>query len=317
MAVRKWAPRGIWRALQSQRARLRFFFPIRRSGSSVAINTPKDGQRVTITSKREYRESLARFAGEHFARFHITVELPPGRTRRELEHHIREFYIRMNRVFLGRSWYMPENAPNRMQGVGVIRGGRWRLAFALMLVRSRLRPRIASPNSVPRLRSHVWTEPPRHVLSLSWHSRDRPVRQERTASLLTWYVKRETSGRPPRTPQRSRLPLPVMDCDRGAPDRIRTCDLCLRRAALYPAELRVQRSALCPIPDWHGVRQWPALTGSFWRCRHESCRVRSLPGPAGRQVRAGSGLPGGWRVAEGRGLRRLPVGPSWLERGRS
>ena len=25
----------------------------------------------------------------------------------------------------------------------------------------------------------------------------------------------------------------------GAPDRIRTCDLCLRRAALYPAELRV------------------------------------------------------------------------------
>ena len=26
----------------------------------------------------------------------------------------------------------------------------------------------------------------------------------------------------------------------GAPDRIRTCDLCLRRAALYPAELRVQ-----------------------------------------------------------------------------
>ncbi len=25
----------------------------------------------------------------------------------------------------------------------------------------------------------------------------------------------------------------------GAPDRIRTCGLCLRRAALYPAELRV------------------------------------------------------------------------------
>src|SRR5689334_12824665 len=31
----------------------------------------------------------------------------------------------------------------------------------------------------------------------------------------------------------------------GAPDRIRTYDLCLRRAALYPAELR--------------VRVWPAL----------------------------------------------------------
>ncbi len=27
----------------------------------------------------------------------------------------------------------------------------------------------------------------------------------------------------------------------GAPDRIRTCDLCLRRAALYPAELRALR----------------------------------------------------------------------------
>jgi hypothetical protein len=26
----------------------------------------------------------------------------------------------------------------------------------------------------------------------------------------------------------------------GAPDRIRICDLCLRRATLYPAELRVQ-----------------------------------------------------------------------------
>src|SRR4029453_14125813 len=27
----------------------------------------------------------------------------------------------------------------------------------------------------------------------------------------------------------------------GAPDRIRTCDLCLRRATLYPTELRVPR----------------------------------------------------------------------------
>src|SRR5271163_4286565 len=27
----------------------------------------------------------------------------------------------------------------------------------------------------------------------------------------------------------------------GAPDRIRTCGLCLRRATLYPAELRVPR----------------------------------------------------------------------------
>ena len=32
----------------------------------------------------------------------------------------------------------------------------------------------------------------------------------------------------------------------GAPDRIRTCDLCLRRAALYPTELRVP---LGPVAD--------------------------------------------------------------------
>src|SRR5258705_13226794 len=40
--------------------------------------------------------------------------------------------------------------------------------------------------------------------------------------------------------------MPCAKCERlspkcGAPDRIRTCDLCLRRAALYPAELRVPR----------------------------------------------------------------------------
>ena len=29
----------------------------------------------------------------------------------------------------------------------------------------------------------------------------------------------------------------------GAPDTIRTCDLCLRRATLYPAELRVLAKA--------------------------------------------------------------------------
>src|SRR5256885_8150120 len=38
----------------------------------------------------------------------------------------------------------------------------------------------------------------------------------------------------------------------GAPDRIRTCDLCLRRAALYPAELRVPFAC---IARWHGAPQ--------------------------------------------------------------
>ncbi len=37
--------------------------------------------------------------------------------------------------------------------------------------------------------------------------------------------------------------MPKLDSwDIGGPDRIRTCDLCLRRAALYPAELRVPQS---------------------------------------------------------------------------
>lgn len=34
----------------------------------------------------------------------------------------------------------------------------------------------------------------------------------------------------------------------GAPDRIRTCGLCLRRAALYPAELRVLKARLITHP---------------------------------------------------------------------
>ena len=54
----------------------------------------------------------------------------------------------------------------------------------------------------------------------------------------------------------------------GAPDRIRTCDLCLRRAALYPAELRVpgsragsgERIGMTEIsltdPGPHGKKRW-------------------------------------------------------------
>ena len=35
----------------------------------------------------------------------------------------------------------------------------------------------------------------------------------------------------------------------GAPDTIRTCDLCLRRATLYPAELRAR--------EGHHLADWP------------------------------------------------------------
>ena len=59
----------------------------------------------------------------------------------------------------------------------------------------------------------------------------------------------------------------------GAPDRIRTCDLCLRRAALYPAELRVpgsragsgERIGMTEIsltdPGAHGKERWRAGVG--------------------------------------------------------
>ena len=49
----------------------------------------------------------------------------------------------------------------------------------------------------------------------------------------------------------------------GAPDRIRTCDLCLRRAALYPAELRVREGG------WYRKGWWvstaPALGAAHGR----------------------------------------------------
>ena len=57
----------------------------------------------------------------------------------------------------------------------------------------------------------------------------------------------------------------------GAPDTIRTCDLCLRRATLYPAELRVRWGSFSPLA---GDRQ--RAGGSFFGKGHafESCRVR-------------------------------------------
>ena len=42
----------------------------------------------------------------------------------------------------------------------------------------------------------------------------------------------------------------------GAPDTIRTCDLCLRRATLYPAELRVRVERNAPLAERPGYRKW-------------------------------------------------------------
>ena len=47
---------------------------------------------------------------------------------------------------------------------------------------------------------------------------------------------------PLRSRKRRVLAFPVLYRS-GAPDRIRTCDLCLRRATLYPAELRARAAA--------------------------------------------------------------------------
>ena len=51
----------------------------------------------------------------------------------------------------------------------------------------------------------------------------------------------------------------------STPDRIRTCDLCLRRAALYPAELRAQRQ-MCGISRVLSPAE--AVGGSFIWDRH-------------------------------------------------
>jgi hypothetical protein len=48
----------------------------------------------------------------------------------------------------------------------------------------------------------------------------------------------------------------IVICSFGAPGRSRTCDLCLRRAALYPSELRVQYVSRRQIStSSRGIRQ--------------------------------------------------------------
>ena len=77
----------------------------------------------------------------------------------------------------------------------------------------------------------------------------------------------------------------------GAPDRIRTCDLCLRRAALYPAELtgalggpkahhRASRAA--PAMAWAGLPPHPnplLPREERGRGRRRLCSPSAAPGP--------------------------------------
>ena len=44
----------------------------------------------------------------------------------------------------------------------------------------------------------------------------------------------------------------------GAPDRIRTCGLCLRRAALYPAELRVPGARILIVSSARNIGKMSA-----------------------------------------------------------
>ena len=68
----------------------------------------------------------------------------------------------------------------------------------------------------------------------------------------------------------------------GAPERIRTSDLCLRRAALYPAELRARgpRSVLAPCKRVYGLQ---GVAPSLYSFRFLPKQPRSSHGDRRRQ----------------------------------
>src|SRR3954469_19455963 len=115
-------------------------------------------------------------------------------------------------------------------------------------------------------------------------------------------------GRPWRTRRRAGWPTrrgsPPRGCDAragslSAPGRIRTCDFCLRRAALYP--LSYGREAVQPIPspprrldhaDRAAGRVAVAVEGQDGddvTARPEALRALPVDEPAGRPRRAGVG----------------------------
>jgi hypothetical protein len=77
----------------------------------------------------------------------------------------------------------------------------------------------------------------------------------------------------------------------GAPDTIRTCDLCLRRATLYPAELRVRESSFSRLA---GPRQRAPVRddGGGARPRRQGSHVRIVSGAPEKPVPS---VPGLWR----------------------
>jgi hypothetical protein len=61
--------------------------------------------------------------GENWGTCDVIAELRPGQSRAELENALYEWVVRVNRRYLGRNWYRPENAQRRMTGVVVFEEG--------------------------------------------------------------------------------------------------------------------------------------------------------------------------------------------------
>src|ERR1700744_2467124 len=81
----------------------------------------------------------------------------------------------------------------------------------------------------------------------------------------------------------------------GAPDRIRTYDLCLRRAALYPAELRARTGR--PIKQNEPATQSVTGSNGFFRNLRPDCPPASADVRPDAPVRC---------LAEGSRLGRFP-----------
>jgi hypothetical protein len=55
---------------------------------------------------------------------HVTVMLPLGYDQKRLEDNLSEWVIRVNRFYLGRSWFKPQNCERRMRGLAFFENGK-------------------------------------------------------------------------------------------------------------------------------------------------------------------------------------------------
>ena len=100
----------------------------------------------------------------------------------------------------------------------------------------------------------------------------------------------------------------------GAPDTIRTCDLCLRRATLYPAELRVREGSFSRLARG---RQRPnrGCFGPAARLERQGVRRSSHVGPAKSTIRGYSGTSSSALVLSpaAAGLSKLTRAPEFAQ----